>query len=101
MTEASHLMCSNPLPPGKHYPGTVGAAQGVELRILDSDGNEVQQGSVGEVCIRGASVTKGYLNNDEANKSSFTEDRFFRTGDQGKVDEHGYLTLTGERDARV
>ena len=96
MTEASHLMTSNPLPPAPHYPGTVGQSQGdVEVRILDQDGAEVQQGGEGEVCIRGPNVTKGYLNNEDANKSSFTENRFFRTGDQGKLDKEGYLTLTG------
>nr|POE99413.1 putative peroxisomal-coenzyme a synthetase [Quercus suber] len=95
MTEASHLMCSNPLPPAKHFPGTVGQAQGVELKILDQDGNEIEQGGEGEVCIRGENVTKGYLNNPSANESSFTKERFFRTGDQGKLDKDGYLILTG------
>jgi len=95
MTEASHLMASNPLPPARRQPGSVGQAQGVELRILDAEGSRVPQGGEGEVCIRGASVTKGYLNNEEANRSSFTKHGFFRTGDQGKLDEEGYLTLTG------
>ncbi|KAK4541729.1 hypothetical protein LTR36_007438 [Oleoguttula mirabilis] len=96
MTEASHLMTSNPLPPAKHFPGTVGQGQGtVQVRILDTEGTEVAQGGEGEVCIRGPNVTKGYLNNEEANQSSFTKDGFFRTGDQGKLDQDGYLTLTG------
>ncbi len=95
MTEAAHQMTSNPLPPGKRHPGSVGIGQGVEVRILDQEGKEVPQGGEAEICIRGENVTKGYLNNPEANKTSFTADGFFRTGDQGKVDEEGYVFITG------
>jgi acyl-CoA synthetase (AMP-forming)/AMP-acid ligase II len=95
MTEASHQMTSNPLPPGKRLPGSVGIGQGVEIAILDGEGKEVPQGSEAEICIRGENVTKGYLNNPEANKSSFTSNGFFRTGDQGKKDKDGYVIITG------
>lgn len=95
MTEAAHQMTSNPLPPGKRKPGTVGLGQGVEVRILDDNGKERPQGAEGEICIRGDNVTKGYLNNPSANASSFTADGFFRTGDQGKKDEDGYVIITG------
>ena len=95
MTEAAHQMTSNPLPPGKRYPGSVGIGQGVEVKILDNKGKEVPQGSEAEICIRGENVTKGYLNNPEANKTSFTAKGFFRTGDQGKQDEDGYVIITG------
>ncbi|KAJ1773822.1 hypothetical protein IW140_000204 [Coemansia sp. RSA 1813] len=93
MTEAAHQMCSNPLPPAVHKPGSVGLPQGVEVAILDDDGNKTQ---LGEVCIRGENVTKGYLNNPEANIKSFTQGtHWFRTGDQGYIDEDGYVVLTG------
>ena len=95
MTEAAHQMTSNPLPPAKRQPGSVGLGQGVEIRILDGAGKEVPQGTEAEICIRGENVTKGYLNNPEANKSSFTADGFFRSGDQGKVDQDGYVIITG------
>lgn len=95
MTEAAHQMTSNLLPPQKREPGTVGIGQGVDVRILDQDGKEVSQGSEGEVCVRGENVTKGYLNNPAANEESFTKDGFFRTGDQGKKDEDGYVIITG------
>ena len=95
MTEAAHQMTSNPLPPAKRYPGSVGIGQGVEVKILDQSGKEVPQGSEAEICIRGENVTKGYLNNPEANKTSFTKEGFFRTGDQGKQDEDGYVIITG------
>lgn len=95
MTEAAHQMTSNPLPPAKRQPGSVGIGQGVEVKILDQSGKEVPQGSEAEICIRGENVTKGYLNNPEANKSSFTAEGFFRTGDQGKKDKDGYVIITG------
>ena len=95
MTEAAHQMTSNPLPPAKRYPGSVGIGQGVEVKILDQAGTEVPQGSEAEICIHGENVTKGYLNNPEANKTSFTKEGFFRTGDQGKKDKDGYVIITG------
>ncbi len=95
MTEAAHQMTSNPLPPAKRMPGSVGVGQGVEIKILDQAGKEVPQGSEAEICIRGANVTSGYLNNPEANRTSFTKEGFFRTGDQGKLDSDGYVFITG------
>ena len=88
-------MTSNPLPPAKRFPGSVGIGQGVEVRILDQHGSTRPQGSEGEICIKGENVTKGYLNNPEADKSSFTNNGFFRTGDQGKQDKDGYVIITG------
>lgn len=95
MTEAAHQMTSNPLPPGKRMPGSVGLGQGVEVKILDQEGKEVAQGKEAEICIRGENVTKGYLNNPTANATSFTKEGFFRTGDQGKKDKDGYVIITG------
>ncbi|KAK4056181.1 hypothetical protein OIO90_002912 [Microbotryomycetes sp. JL221] len=93
MTEAAHQMTSNPLPPAKRKPGTVGLGQGVSVRMLSFDKDvEVEEG---EVAIKGTNVTLGYINNDEANRKSFTKDGYFRTGDRGKLDEDGYLVLTG------
>jgi oxalate---CoA ligase len=95
MTEAAHQMTSNLLPPAKRKPGTVGLGQGVEVKILNEAGDELPQGSEGEICIRGENVTKGYLNNAAANAVAFTKGGFFRTGDQGKKDEDGYIVITG------
>jgi oxalate---CoA ligase len=96
MTEASHQMTSNPLPPASRHAGTVGIPQGVEVRLLEHDSDaEVATGEEGEISIRGANITKGYLHNTDANRKAFTSCSFFRTGDQGKFDKHGYLTLTG------
>ncbi|KAK9465598.1 hypothetical protein V1512DRAFT_265449 [Lipomyces arxii] len=96
MTEASHQMTSNDLPPGKRKIGSVGRAQGdVAVKILDQAGTEVEQGHEGEICVKGGNVTTGYRNNDSANASSYTSSGFFRTGDQGKVDEDGFVFITG------
>jgi acyl-CoA synthetase (AMP-forming)/AMP-acid ligase II len=94
MTEAAHQMSSNPLPPKRHKPGTVGRGTGVEIVILDEAGKVLPTGSRGEVSIRGRNVMHGYLNNPEANQAGFSNG-YFRTGDQGFLDEDGYLTLTG------
>ena len=94
MTEASHQMSSNLLPPGERMPGTVGKGTGVEIAIMDDDGNLLNTGEQAEVVIRGANVTRGYHNNPEANAEAFTSG-WFRTGDQGFLDVGGTLTLTG------
>ncbi|MEE9324855.1 MAG: AMP-binding protein, partial [Dehalococcoidia bacterium] len=94
MTEASHQMSSNPLPPASRRVGTVGPGTGVEIAIMDEKGNLLPPGERGEVVIQGANVMQGYRNNPEANASAFTNG-WFRTGDQGYLDAEGYLTLTG------
>ncbi len=93
MTEATHQIASNPLPPAARHEGSVGIAAGAEFRIVDAGGSDVDRGAIGEVAIRGAGLTPGYLNNDQANAESFF-DGWFRTGDQGRVDD-GYLRLLG------
>ncbi|CAL1404967.1 unnamed protein product [Linum trigynum] len=95
MTEATHLMSSNPLPEeGPHKPGSVGKPVGQEMAILSEDGEIQGPNSNGEVCIRGPNVTKGYKNNPEANKSGFLFG-WFHTGDLGYFDSDGYLHLVG------
>jgi acyl-CoA synthetase (AMP-forming)/AMP-acid ligase II len=94
MTEATHQMCSNPLPPLARKPGTVGVAAGPEVAIMGDDGTLLPRGGIGEIVIRGANVTPGYLNNDKANAEAFAAG-WFRTGDQGQMDAEGYLSITG------
>jgi acyl-CoA synthetase (AMP-forming)/AMP-acid ligase II len=94
MTEASHQMASNPLPPAPRKPGSVGVAAGPEVRIMDPDGNFLEAGATGEIVIRGENVTRGYEANETANRESFT-DGWFRTGDLGVFDEDGYLAIAG------
>jgi acyl-CoA synthetase (AMP-forming)/AMP-acid ligase II len=94
MTEAAHQMTCNPLPPGKRKPGAVGIAAGPEVAIMDDKGALLTAGTIGEVVIKGSNVTAGYENNPKANAESFTNG-WFRTGDQGVMDEEGYLSITG------
>jgi len=94
MTEATHQMTSNPLPPAPRKPGSVGVAAGPEVGIMDEEGNLLPQGALGEIVIRGPNVTKGYENNPDANLKGFAGG-WFRTGDQGSLDEEGYLRITG------
>jgi oxalate---CoA ligase len=92
MTEASHQVATNPLPPLVHKPGTVGLS--AEISIIDENGRHLAAKSSGEVVVRGPNVMRGYRNNPEANAAAFT-DGWFRTGDIGEVDNDGYLALIG------
>ena len=94
MTEATHQMTSNPLPPEARKPGTVGRAAGPEVAIMGADGNLLAAGGIGEIVIRGDNVTAGYENNPAANADGFAHG-WFRTGDQGTVDGEGYISITG------
>jgi acyl-CoA synthetase (AMP-forming)/AMP-acid ligase II len=94
MTEATHQMCSNPLPPAVRKPGTVGVAAGPEVAILSTEGELLARGETGEIVIRGANVTAGYESNPKANAEAFTNG-WFRTGDQGVMDVDGYVSITG------
>ena len=94
MTEATHQMASNPLPPAVRKPGSVGVAAGPQVAIMAEDGTLLPRGATGEIVIRGPNVTAGYENNPKANAEAFV-DGWFRTGDQGVMDDEGYLTITG------
>eukprot|EP01126_Amoeba_proteus_P003606 TRINITY_DN111_c0_g2_i2.p1 TRINITY_DN111_c0_g2~~TRINITY_DN111_c0_g2_i2.p1 ORF type:complete len:392 (-),score=57.00 TRINITY_DN111_c0_g2_i2:1048-2223(-) len=82
MTEASHQIASNPLPQdGASKAGTVGKVTDLEVSIRDvTQDLECPLNVTGEICIKGKSVTKGYLNRPEANQSSWTTTGWFRTG---------------------
>lgn len=95
MTEAAHQMASNPLPPRLRKPGSVGMPADVRVSILDAHGKHLHGSDQrGEVVIRGANVFSGYEGDSKAHSESFV-DGWFRTGDEGYLDEDGYLHLTG------
>jgi acyl-CoA synthetase (AMP-forming)/AMP-acid ligase II len=94
MTEATHQMASNPLPPRPRKPGSVGLAAGPSVEIMGAAGELLAPGETGEIVIRGANVASGYENNPKANAEGF-RNGWFRTGDQGVKDDDGYLTITG------
>src|SRR5690606_9424862 len=94
MTEASHQMTSNQLPPGKRKAGSVGVAAGPEVQLMAPDGSFVTGDGEGEIVIRGPNVTAGYANNPKANEDAF-RNGWFRTGDLGRFDADGFLTIEG------
>ncbi len=94
MTEAAHQMTCNPLPPGTRKPGSVGPSAGPSVRIASSDGVFLTAGEIGEVVIRGSNVTSGYTGMTDRS-TAFFPDGWFRTGDQGYLDDDDYLFLTG------
>lgn len=93
MTEASHQIAANPLPPRRREPGSVGVAVGSEVTVLDDDGAPQPDGMQGQIAIRGPGLTPGYLENAQANAAAFV-DGWFRTGDRGVVRD-GYIYLQG------
>jgi acyl-CoA synthetase (AMP-forming)/AMP-acid ligase II len=94
MTEATHQMASNPLPPKPRKAGSVGQAAGPEIAIMAADGALLPPGGIGEIVIRGPNVTAGYENNRQANAEAFAHG-WFHTGDQGTMDGDRYIRITG------
>jgi acyl-CoA synthetase (AMP-forming)/AMP-acid ligase II len=94
ITEASHQVASNPLPPRERKSGTVGPGVGAEIAIIDSTGRHLPPHGAGEVVIRGPGVMHGYYDNAAADAAAFV-DGWLRTGDLGVLDDDGYLTLEG------
>lgn len=92
MTETAGQICSNPLPPAARKPGSVGPAAGPDIAVLDGTGTPLPQGTEGEICVRGPTVTGGYENTDP--DDHFHGD-WLRTGDLGRLDADGYLFLSG------
>jgi oxalate---CoA ligase len=93
MTEASHQMSSNPLPPGARPVGSVGVPTGTQIRIAGQNGEFLPEGAAGEVVVRGPGVMSGYANNPSATAEAFFGD-WLRTGDRGVLRD-GYLYLEG------
>ena len=98
LTEAASQVTANPVPPGRHKPGSAGLPVGVSLRIChprsqgDDRLEDVPRGETGEICISGPSVISAYYGN--ADKEAF-QGGWFHTGDLGYQDEEGYLFITG------
>jgi long-chain acyl-CoA synthetase len=85
-------------PDRERKPGSIGTPiEGVEMQVWDDDGNEVAQGDVGEIVIRGHNVMKGYLNRPEATAEAISDEGWFRTGDMAKMDEDGYFFIVDRK----
>lgn len=94
LTETAAQILSNPLPPGPRKIGSPGVAYGCEVEVQDDTGAPMPVGSEGEIAIRGPNVMLEYLKNPEATKSTF-RNGWLRTGDLAKMDEDGYVFVTG------
>jgi long-chain acyl-CoA synthetase len=85
-------------PDKERKPGSIGTPiEGVEMQIWDDEGNEVAQGEVGEIVIRGHNLMKGYWNRPEATDEAIDSDRWFRTGDMARMDEDGYFFIVDRK----
>ena len=85
-------------PDRERKPGSIGTPiEGVEMKVVDDDGNEVPQGEPGEIVIRGHNVMKGYWNRPEATAEAISADGWFRTGDMATVDEDGYFFIVDRK----
>jgi sulfoacetate-CoA ligase len=95
LTETAAQILSNPLPPATRKVGSPGMAVGNEIIIADKSQREVSRGEEGEVLVRGKNVMGHYLNNPEVTKETFGENGWFKTGDLGRMDDEGYVFITG------
>ncbi len=90
------MLTSNPYAGGERRGGTVGfPLPGVQLRVRNEHGVDCAVGEIGGIEVKGPNVFKGYWRMPEKNAEEFTTDLFFKTGDVGKVDKQGYVTIVG------
>ncbi len=94
LTETAAQILSNPME-GPHKIGSPGIAFGNEVMIGFDDQTECPNGIEGEVLVRGPNVMRGYRNNIDATRVALSEEGWLRTGDLGKMDEDGYVFITG------
>lgn len=95
LTETAAQILSNPLPPNTRKIGSPGLAYGNEVVIADPLGQEMVRGEEGELLVRGPNVMRTYLENEKATNEALTSDGWLRTGDLGRMDEDGYVFITG------
>ncbi|WP_417034546.1 malonate--CoA ligase [Comamonas kerstersii] len=97
------MLTSNPYAPDSRYGhqserrgGTVGfPLPGVQLRVVDEHNQPVPTGEIGNIQVQGANIFQGYWRMPEKTREEFTADGWFKTGDVGKIDERGYVTIVG------
>ncbi|MBK7503187.1 MAG: malonyl-CoA synthase [Polaromonas sp.] len=92
------MLTSNPYLPkdGERRGGTVGfPLPGVQLRVQDDGGQNLPTNEIGGIQVKGPNIFKGYWRMPEKTAEEFTADGFFKTGDVGKIDERGYVTIVG------
>ena len=99
LTETNAVGCGNLNENYMEKPGSTGMPSKplVDMAILDDDGNKLEQGAVGEVCIRSVANFLGYWKNEDATASAYTDDAYFRTGDLGYLDADDYLFIVDRK----
>ena len=98
LTETSPQLTLLPLKYADEKMGSVGIpVPGVELKIIDEEGKEVEQGSPGQIIVRGPQVMKGYYKQPEET-AKFIKNGWFYTGDLGSIDEDGFVYHLGRAD---
>ena len=89
------MLTSNPYS-GARKAGTVGPTlSGVSVRVMNQDGERCATGEIGDIQVRGPNIFKGYWQMPEKTAEEFTEDSYFKTGDVGRFDAEGYLSIVG------
>lgn len=97
LTEASPVVCINPFTLD-HFTHSIGLPiPSTDVSIRDENDKEVGIGEVGELCIKGPQVMKGYWNREDESIKVFTDDRYLRTGDMVKMDEKGYIYVVDRK----
>jgi long-chain acyl-CoA synthetase len=85
-------------PDRERKPGSIGTPiEGVQMKVVDDDGNDVPQGEIGEIVIRGHNVMKGYWDRPEATSEAIMDEGWFHSGDMAKVDEDGYFFIVDRK----
>ena len=93
LTETSPAAIIN-LPGSDEFTGSIGLPiTSTEVCICDDAGNNLDNGEIGEICIRGPQVMEGYWRNEEETKNVMLPGGWFRTGDVGRMDEHGFVYI--------
>ncbi|MCO5100096.1 MAG: AMP-binding protein [Burkholderiaceae bacterium] len=97
LTETAPVAIANPVDI-REWTGSIGVPlPSTEAAILDDDGKPFVSGEVGEICVRGPQVMKGYWNHPDETAKVFTSDGWLRTGDMGVMDEHGNVRITDRK----
>ncbi len=97
LTETSPVVTSNALDI-REWTGTIGLPiPSTDVALLDEEGREVPLGEIGEICVRGPQVSRGYWNRPEESAKAFTQDGWFRSGDMGTMNDKGYVRITDRK----